>query len=87
MGLAGEAGETVDYLKKVLFHNKEFSKETLVGELGDVLWYVATLAGAVGLNLDDVATYNVLKLKARYPDGFRPLGAPAAKEAANAEKA
>lgn len=77
MGLAGEAGEAVDYLKKTLYHGHPMDIAVLEKELGDVLWYVATLANTVGLSLESVAAANVAKLKARYPDGFsaaRSLG-------------
>lgn len=80
LGLAGEAGETVDYLKKVLFHGHPLDRSTLEKELGDVLWYVATLATSVGLSLDAVASANIAKLKARYPDGFSPEASMARKE-------
>jgi NTP pyrophosphatase (non-canonical NTP hydrolase) len=70
MGLAGEAGETVDLLKKWLFHGHTVEEDKLVKELGDVLWYVAALASSFGLNLDDVAKANVDKLLKRYPAGF-----------------
>ena len=70
MGLAGEAGEVVDYLKKVVGHDHPLDKDTLSKELGDVLWYVAALCSHHELSMSDVAQGNVDKLKARYPDGF-----------------
>lgn len=70
MGLAGEAGETCDYLKKVVFHGHTLDKDKLKKELGDCLWYIATLATTAGLSLADVATANIEKLRARYPEGF-----------------
>lgn len=70
LGLAGETGEVVDYMKKVLYHGHALDKEKLSDELGDVLWYIAELASAMGLDLDRVARQNVEKLKARYPEGF-----------------
>jgi NTP pyrophosphatase (non-canonical NTP hydrolase) len=70
LGLAGEAGETADMLKKHLFHGKPLDVDELVKELGDVLWYVAGMATAIGASLDDVAQRNVDKLRKRYPDGF-----------------
>ena len=70
LGLAGEAGETADMLKKHLFHGKPLNHDDVVKELGDVLWYVAGMATAIGISLDDVAQRNVDKLLARYPDGF-----------------
>jgi NTP pyrophosphatase (non-canonical NTP hydrolase) len=70
MGLAGEAGEVCDYLKKVVFHGHELDRQKLCDELGDVLWYIATLATTAGLSLREVAWENVNKLKNRYPEGF-----------------
>lgn len=70
MGLAGEAGETCDMLKKVVFHGHELDKQELCKELGDVMWYVATIATTAGLTLEEIAWKNVEKLKKRYPDGF-----------------
>lgn len=70
LGLAGETGEVVDYLKKVLFHGHALSPEVVKKELGDVLWYVAVLADELGLDLDEVMAANIAKLRARYPDGF-----------------
>ena len=70
MGLAGEAGEVVDYLKKVVGHGHPLDKDILSKELGDVLWYVAALCAHNGLSMSEVAQGNVDKLKVRYPDGF-----------------
>lgn len=39
-------------------------------ELGDVAWYLAVSANAIGYDLETIMQMNVDKLKARYPDGF-----------------
>lgn len=70
LGVAGEAGEVADMIKKHLGHGKDISRSALAKELGDVLWYLAAVAHVFGLTLDDVAAMNIEKLKARYPDGF-----------------
>lgn len=70
LGLAGEAGETVDYLKKVLFHGHELDNEKLMKELGDILWYVTAVAEFNGYQLEEIAHMNVMKLRQRYPQGF-----------------
>jgi NTP pyrophosphatase (non-canonical NTP hydrolase) len=70
LGLCGEAGEVGELLKKHLAHGKAMDYLRLEEELGDVLWYVAAVASAYGLGLDTIATRNVEKLAARYPEGF-----------------
>ena len=70
MGLCGEAGEAMDILKKFLFQGHELDKKHLAKELGDVAWYLAVSADALGYALEDVFQMNIDKLKARYPDGF-----------------
>ncbi len=70
LGVAGEAGEVADLIKKHVGHGHQLDKDKLVKELGDVLYYVATLADAVGVPLSEVAAKNIAKLRVRYPDGF-----------------
>lgn len=73
LGIAGEAGEVADYVKKVVFHGHALDRDKLRKELGDVLWYVAVLSRAVDLDLLEVAEANIVKLRLRYPDGFDEL--------------
>ena len=70
LGLAGESGECVDIIKKHLHHGHDLDRAKLVKELGDVLWYVAAMATTIGVSLDEVGQQNILKLRARYPEGF-----------------
>lgn len=70
MGLSGEAGEVTDYLKKVIFHQHPMEIEKLKSELGDVLWYIAYIAEASGLSLQEILNANLDKLRKRYPDGW-----------------
>jgi NTP pyrophosphatase (non-canonical NTP hydrolase) len=70
LGVAGEAGEVADLVKKHVAHGHELSREKLTKELGDVMWYLAALARLAGIDLSEVATENARKLRARYPDGF-----------------
>lgn len=74
LGLAGEAGEFVELVKKAYYHSKTLDGDLAVKELGDVLWYVAVAAATMGVSLDTVAELNVQKLRERYPDGFVPGG-------------
>lgn len=70
MGLNGEAGECIDILKKHLFQGHELDKQHVAKELGDVAWYLAVSASAIGYDLETILQMNVDKLKARYPKGF-----------------
>ena len=70
LGLAGEAGEFANMVKKMTAHGHTFDPEALKDELGDVLWYLAEAATASGLSLGEIADQNVKKLLERYPDGF-----------------
>jgi len=70
LGLCGEAGECADMVKKNLFQGHELDKEHFAKELGDVAWYLAVAAHAVGYDLETVLQINVDKLRKRYPNGF-----------------
>lgn len=70
MGLNGEAGEAIDLLKKVYFQGHELDKEHLAKELGDIAWYLAVSADAIGYDLETIFEMNIEKLKKRYPNGF-----------------
>ncbi len=71
MGLCGESGEVIDILKKHLSQGHELNKEKMAEELGDVAWYLAETAYALGYDLEEILKMNIDKLKKRYPDGFR----------------
>jgi len=70
LGLNGEAGEIADYIKKYIYHGHRLEWKKLKEEAGDVLWYIAELCTVAGHSLEEVAEYNITKLKARYPEGF-----------------
>jgi NTP pyrophosphatase (non-canonical NTP hydrolase) len=72
LGIAGESGEIVDTIKKVLYHSHELNVPDLCKELGDLLWYMTLLSDTIGLTLNDVMQANVEKLHKRYPNGFDP---------------
>ena len=74
LGLAGEAGEVVELVKKGVFHRHGLDKAGFEKELGDVLWYVAALCTRLGLDMAAVMEKNIEKLRQRYPDGFSTAG-------------
>lgn len=70
LGLAGESGEVADMVKKHLFQGHPLDTEKIAKELGDVAWYVAATAYAIGYGLDEILIMNIDKLWKRYPEGF-----------------
>jgi len=82
LGLAGEAGEVAEKVKKLwrddeivwtaddlieqLPHEKA---KAIAHELGDVMWYVANIANDIGYSLEEIADMNITKLSDRYERG------------------
>jgi NTP pyrophosphatase (non-canonical NTP hydrolase) len=73
LGLAGEAGEVCEKIKKIMRDDGgEVSIEKaadLVKEIGDVLWYVAALCEELDICMGTAAAINLAKLKARQEKG------------------
>jgi len=75
LGIAGEAGEYCELIKKHTFHGKKpLDLDAARKELGDILFYVAMAAKNLHLSLEEVAKANLTKLRARYPKGFEEGG-------------
>lgn len=66
LGITGEGGEVADHIKKMIRDDANVltddRKDHLLKELGDVMWYVARMAGKLGYTMDDVAQANLDKL-------------------------
>jgi NTP pyrophosphatase (non-canonical NTP hydrolase) len=69
LNLASEAGEVAGKVGKAIRKDTEVPEETVIDEIGDVLYHVATLAYELGYSLEDVAQRNVDKLKSRQARG------------------
>lgn len=78
LGLIGEAGEIANKWKKlfrdypVFVENHDYPsdvRDSIIAELGDVLWYASQLATELGVTLGDVAAQNIRKLKSRADRG------------------
>lgn len=74
-GLAGEAGEVADIWKKIKYHNLDYDeeiREKLIKELGDICWYLISVADVLDVSIEEVINKNIAKLKARHAHGFSP---------------
>lgn len=69
LGLAGEAGEVVDALKKCVIYGKLLDRDHLTEELGDVEFYLQGLRAAAGISRDSCLAANTTKLRLRYASG------------------
>jgi NTP pyrophosphatase (non-canonical NTP hydrolase) len=69
LGLVGESGEVAEKFKKLLRDKDgKLSAEDraeIVKELGDILWYVASVSELLGANIEMVASSNLEKLQSR----------------------
>ena len=70
MGLAGEAGEVVDLLKKHVHHGHDLDRVKLLKEIGDVLYYVEVICAQFQMTREEAEGAVIAKLRLRYPEGF-----------------
>ena len=64
LGLAAEAGEVANKVKKILRDGK-FDRDGIADEIGDCLWYIAALCRDLNVNMGEVAKNNLDKLQDR----------------------
>ncbi len=74
LGLAGEAGEAVDCIKKILRNDGDMEvrarqRDKLFLELGDVAWYWIGLCDVFGFNPEKLLEANIAKLSERKKTG------------------
>lgn len=69
LGLSGEVGELHSLFAKNLRDKDSIEWSAVEKELGDVLWFVSSLAEFLGLGLDHVAQINLNKLESRKQRG------------------
>jgi NTP pyrophosphatase (non-canonical NTP hydrolase) len=73
LGLAGEAGEVANKVKKLIrdgFNNQPKDwRENIASEIGDVLWYCVALSNDLNVPISTVAKNNMDKLLSRFERG------------------
>lgn len=69
LGVAGEAGEIVDAVKKSAIYQQPLDVKNIKEEIGDVLFYLQGICNVTGLTLQECMTDNVEKLMKRYSSG------------------
>lgn len=69
LGLTGEAGEVANKIKKIERDDggrvSEESKEMVMNELGDMIWYIAQLCTELDIDLEEVVAGNIQKIESK----------------------
>jgi len=82
VGMAGEAGEFLDEVKKLWIYGKPTDLQKLVKEMGDLEFYMQAARNHLGITREEVIQANREKLIARYPTGYTDADAIARKDVA-----
>lgn len=69
LGLAGEIGELSTEFKKQIRDGNSYKvfQNKVIEELGDILWYLASISSVEGLSLESIAKANLQKIESRTP--------------------
>ena len=66
LGVAGEAGELVDAIKKHTIYGKPLDRANIIEELGDLRFYIQAMQNVLGITESEVLQANADKLSKRY---------------------
>lgn len=76
VGIAGEAGELLDAVKKTWAYGKPLDLQNVIEELGDLEFYMQAMRNILNLvREDDILQNNMAKLSKRYPTGYTDAAA------------
>ena len=70
IGIAGEAGELLDAVRKHVFDGQPLDEDNVIEELGDLCFYLEAAFQAIKMNRADIEELNMAKLFERYKDGY-----------------
>ena len=69
IGIAGEAGELLEAIKKYVMYEKEIDGANIIEELGDLEYYMEGLRQGLCIRRDETIENNISKLSKRYASG------------------
>lgn len=69
VGIAGEAGQLLDAIKKHVIYGKELDLENVIEELGDLEFYMDGLRQGISVSREECLSSNIQKLGKRYASG------------------
>ena len=70
LGVAGEAGELVDAIKKHVMYNKALDVDNVREELGDLMYYITGMMLQLDMSEAEIKQSCIDKLRKRYPTGY-----------------
>lgn len=70
MGMATEAGEFLDQMKRHIYYGRPLDLVNVIEEVGDSTWYERIALDEAGIEYLEAIALNVRKLRARFPDRF-----------------
>lgn len=70
LGIAGEAGELVDAIKRATVYGRDLDVENVIEELGDLEFYMEGMRAIIGVTRERVLNNNIAKLARRYGDQY-----------------
>lgn len=75
LGIASEAGELADALKKHIIYGKQLDTINVMEETGDLTWYEAIALHACKYTFEEAMERNIAKLKKRFGEKFSEVNA------------
>jgi NTP pyrophosphatase (non-canonical NTP hydrolase) len=69
-GVAGEAGELLDAIKKMAIYRKPLDLTNVIEEIGDVEYFLERIRATLGITREQTIEHNIAKLTKRYGDTY-----------------
>ena len=85
IGLAGEAGELLDTVRKHVFDGQPLDRDNVIEELGDLCFYLEAAMQVIGISREEIEQRNMTKLSKRYEGGYTDQQAVARADKAGEE--